>query len=149
MQMNMIRCGQSLIARIDEMVDFFRSKDEMTVADMHSLVYGIWCGFLQLLLWQQTKQLFGEYTISIIALTLCSNYFNLFLKVSKTIPKSFYSSVLLLVFNKLHEKMLFIKFILHTRRPKFFFKRKDSHKRGINLKFNFKLVSSTNTSSFF
>ena len=39
--MNMIRCGQSLIARIDEMVDFFRSKDEMTVADMHSLVYGI------------------------------------------------------------------------------------------------------------
>lgn len=34
-------CGQSLIARSDEMVNFFRSKDEMTVADMHSLVYGI------------------------------------------------------------------------------------------------------------
>ena len=38
--MNMVRCGQSMNVRIDVIVEFSRSKDEMTVADMHSLVYG-------------------------------------------------------------------------------------------------------------
>jgi len=42
--------------------------------------------------------------------------------IFKFAPKPI-SSVLLLVFNKIDEKMLFIKFILHERRPKFFQKK--------------------------